>query len=145
MQKGSYSLLIELKSSEKIRIGALGTKKFQKGYYAYNGSAFGPGGFKRVERHKQNLEKCNKKHWHIDYFLSNNKTKYKGVIKSNSDIECECSQIKRKNITKVSNFGSSDCKCDSHLLYSRKLSLLRKKLLEKHNTLSERTTKEWKN
>jgi len=76
MQKGSYSLMIELKSSQEIKIGALGTKKFPKGYYAYNGSAFGPGGFKRVERHKQTLEKGNKMHWHIDYFLSNSETKY---------------------------------------------------------------------
>ncbi len=142
MKKGSYSLLIELKTSQKIRIGALGTKTFQKGYYAYNGSAFGPGGFKRVQRHKQNLEKCNKKHWHIDYFLSNPETRYKGVIKSNEDIECSLSAINDEKISKVSDFGSSDCKCKSHLLYSTNLGLLKEKLLDKHKGLSEQVLSE---
>jgi hypothetical protein len=41
--KGNYTLLIFIKAQKQIAIGRIGTKHFQKGYYAYTGSAFGKG------------------------------------------------------------------------------------------------------
>ncbi|MDH3452172.1 MAG: GIY-YIG nuclease family protein, partial [Gammaproteobacteria bacterium] len=48
----------------RISIGALGERRFARGYYIYAGSAFAPGGLRaRLRRH------CTggRRHWHIDY------------------------------------------------------------------------------
>jgi len=64
----TYVLILRLKRNRKIRIGrSKGSSPilFRAGYYAYVGSAFGPGGLKsRVKRH---LRMDKKTVWHIDY------------------------------------------------------------------------------
>jgi len=42
--KGTYILILTLNKSRKIYIGRLGEFTFEYGYYAYVGSALGPGG-----------------------------------------------------------------------------------------------------
>ena len=48
--KGIYVLIIELPKSADIRVGKLGIIKFQKGFYAYAGSALN-GLSQRIEMH----------------------------------------------------------------------------------------------
>ena len=66
--KGTYLLLLQLKRNRRIEIGRRKGSSpilFRAGYYAYVGSAFGPGGLRsRIKRH---LWKDKKPVWHIDY------------------------------------------------------------------------------
>lgn len=140
MKKGSYSLIFELEEKQKIKIGALGQIEFKKGFYAYNGSAFGPGGLKRLERHKETMKEGNKLHWHIDYLLANEKISYIGYIASNEDIECFLSQT--DDLDHIEEFGSSDCNCNSHLLYSSEKQKLIDILTVKHREKSQEINKE---
>lgn len=105
--KGSYSLII--RTPEEAEIGALGLKKFSEKYAVYNGSAFGPGGLKRVLRHFSSSKKI---HWHIDYLLDVGKLEA-AVIFPEKDLECDLSQ--RIDGRPVEDFGCSDCGCESHL------------------------------
>ena len=104
--KGSYSLII--KAPEKVEVGALGLKNFESDYVVYNGSAFGPGGLKRVFRHFSSDKKI---HWHIDYLLQKGELEA-ALIFPDRDLECELSD---KMDRPVQGFGSSDCNCNSHL------------------------------
>lgn len=104
--KGSYSLII--KAPEEVEVGALGLKKFESDYVVYNGSAFGPGGLKRVFRHFSSDKKI---HWHIDYLLQKGKLEA-ALIFPDRDLECELSS---EIDSPVQGFGSSDCGCGSHL------------------------------
>ena len=120
LNKGSYLLLIEIKKPIKTKIGSLGLINFDKGYYIYVGSAMN-NLKKRVERHlySSNLGKGQeKKHWHIDYLLSNDNVKIIEVYYNESEEKEECSvaeKVKRESFHEVKGFGSSDCKCESHL------------------------------
>ena len=83
MTTGSYLVLSEIKKKQlKIKIGKLGALNFKKGYYIYVGSAMGRSSTSlknRLLRHlKSNFYSKNtnnkpKTHWHIDYFLNDNK------------------------------------------------------------------------
>ena len=95
------------------KIGSLGKIKFDKGTYAYVGSAQN-NLEKRILRH---LSKNKKKFWHIDYLLNNTTVKilkifYKKVEKSE---ECKIAEKLSKSKYFVPNFGCSDCNCKSHL------------------------------
>lgn len=115
--KGSYCILIYLPSKVRIRVGALGTMNFQRGVYAYVGSAQG-GLEARVGRH---LRTSKMRRWHIDYLLS--KAEVFSVVTVPSDdksVECHISQALAAcdgASTPVPGFGSSDCECASHLIY----------------------------
>lgn len=111
MMKGSYILIINLHSSRIIKVGSLGEIYFTAGQYAYVGSAMG--GFKSRLPHHFRKEK--KPHWHIDYLLE--KAQIDCVIISESDIrnECNIAEALMKEFDCIMGFGSSDCKCNSHL------------------------------
>ena len=115
--KGSYCLLINCKKSQLIKVGRLGTIKFKKGFYLYIGSALN-GIERRVSRH---LGKRKRNFWHIDYFLSNCYVSIYSLYCINSDkkIECDIAGIIKKIAIPVKGFGSSDCKCESHLFFVR--------------------------
>jgi len=116
MEKGSYTLILRLNEAAEVEIGSLGTLELRKGFYAYNGSANGSGGFKRLERH---LEQRGKKHWHIDYINHSPKTGIVAFFKSpGADAECSVSQELSLEFEAVAGFGCSDCNCNSHLYYS---------------------------
>lgn len=65
--KGTYLFFARLSRTGDIRINRKGqTHHFHKGWYAYVGSALGPGGFKsRLNRH---FHGSGNPHWNIDYF-----------------------------------------------------------------------------
>ena len=67
MEKGIYTLVLSLSADQTVEVGSLGPVLFSKGYYAYTGSARGPGGLSRVERHISVMEGKNQtRRWHID-------------------------------------------------------------------------------
>lgn len=113
--KGSYVLLIELDKASEIEVS--GEKKdLKKGFYTYFGSAFGPGGLKRIERHREvSKGERDTRHWHIDYLSGLKDSHIVEAIKfPEKDLECELAE---KAGEKVENFGSTDCSCSSHLGY----------------------------
>jgi Uri superfamily endonuclease len=121
--KGSYVLVAELKSNQKMKIGKLGEILFPKGYYCYVGSALGNSTSleNRLKRHKKLSEsKKGKLHWHIDYFLVNPEVEIIKTVKIPGKKRLECKIAKKiKNHSRdfIRNFGCSDCKCDSHFYF----------------------------
>ncbi|RLG58457.1 MAG: GIY-YIG nuclease family protein [Candidatus Hydrothermarchaeota archaeon] len=119
MNSGVYCLVLRLKTSTKIKVGKLGIFDFPAGYYIYTGSAKNSLNA-RIARH---LRKEKNKHWHIDYFVE--KAKIVAIFKTDKFGECELN----KRIFEIGNcqaiargFGSSDCKCESHLAYIQEKS-----------------------
>jgi len=112
--KGSYILLIKLSEGQTIKIGGLKTIHFPGGYYAYVGSAMG--GFKSRLRHHLNDNK--RLHWHIDYLLQ--KASISSIIlgETNDRAECAVAQALSRQFDSIPGFGSSDCKCQSHLFFA---------------------------
>ena len=120
--KGSYILVVYVSKDIYIKIGVLGNILFSEGYYLYTGSALGNSGSStlsnRVTRHLSLMKK--KLHWHIDYLLNNpfSILYCLYLIPTNQNYECiianELLDISEGYIQK---FGSSDCKCKSHLVY----------------------------
>ncbi len=111
---GSYLFLLECSKNKKVEIGALEDVKFNKGFYCYVGSAK-QGLSKRIKRHKA---KRKNHHWHIDYLREECSVTGSWPIRIQSDIECSMAKdIKKVSDGIIENFGSSDCKCESHLFY----------------------------
>jgi len=115
--KGVYILLINVGKDLQLKIGSLGKMKFDKGKYAYVGSAQNSLE-KRIERH---TSKNKKKFWHIDYLLDNKFTKVLDVFYKNSGKleECRIANKLSKTEIPVLKFGCSDCNCKSHLFKIR--------------------------
>ena len=111
---GSYILLIQLPEGKKISIGSRYSVQFQRGYYAYVGSAMG--GFKaRINRH---LKDSKKYHWHVDYLLQDAFLTGVIICETEQRVECTIAQALKSCFDFVSGFGSSDCRCGSHLFFT---------------------------
>ena len=123
---GTYILVLHLRKRLQIIIGSLGTFAFQRGYYLYIGSAFGPGGLSaRIRRH---LRQGKKNHWHIDYLLAEAAVIDVWSSTDNDKHECGWARIIEGFSglqLPIPGFGSSDCTCASHLFYSIKKPQLR--------------------
>ncbi len=119
--KGTYVLLICLSECESIKIGSLGAIKFEKGWYAYVGSAL-KSLENRIERHI-----CSEKsiYWHIDYLLSRAELENIFYGEGEERRECGIAEEISRDFPFIEGFGSSDCQCESHLFYSRDVSKLR--------------------
>ena len=114
---GTYTLLIERVGDGRIEIGALGSLSFPEGWYAYTGSALGPGGFSRVERHERVAAgDHDARHWHVDYLLGAPDTRIDQVVRS-AGVDIECAVAGDLAGSRIREFGSSDCGCDSHLAF----------------------------
>lgn len=111
--KGIYILLISISDNISVSIGLLGDKNFQRGLYAYVGSAQN-NLEKRVERH---LRRVKPKFWHIDYLLGNRQAEVLEVFykKAGRLEECRIAERLSEVATAIRGFGSSDCTCKSHL------------------------------
>ncbi|HDO20376.1 MAG TPA: DUF123 domain-containing protein, partial [Candidatus Bathyarchaeota archaeon] len=86
---------------------------FDHGIYVYVGSAQNSLE-KRIARH---FRKKKKKFWHIDYLLENENVKIITVLYKIAPRREECRIAKEINNigSPIKGFGSSDCKCKSHL------------------------------
>jgi Uri superfamily endonuclease len=119
--KGVYVLILFLPRARRVVVGKLGTIAFERGFYAYVGSAMGPAGFKRVARHLDVSEgRLKTKRWHVDHLLAVAKVLATVEITTQQIIECKVARelLENASLACTENFGSSDCKCRSHLFYS---------------------------
>ena len=112
---GLYQLLIRLKHSAELSIGALGERHFAPGWYVYTGSAR-RGLRQRIDRHLRREKRC---HWHIDYLLAGADEVKAYVLPEPAISECDL-HASLVGGEPVSGFGCSDCTCGSHLAYFRK-------------------------
>ncbi len=95
-------------------VGQLGRMSFRKGNYIYIGSAKGC----LESRLRRHLMENKKTYWHIDYLLNNKQAKILQIWAIQKSIECETTDVFNKEpICEIvkKGFGSSDCKCLTHL------------------------------
>jgi len=113
---GSYQLRIAVHAQARIPIGAFGVCQFPAGKYVYTGSALN-GLEARVARHLRSEKKL---HWHIDYLLQHAEVTGVDLFPGSGRRECQLNQsalsLPGAKII-VPGFGSSDCRCVSHLVY----------------------------
>jgi sugar fermentation stimulation protein A len=114
---GSYLLVLRLERKRLLKIGRLGEVMFQEGYYIYVGSAM-RNLRARIERHRRKRKKL---HWHIDYLTRVADGLDSIPIISAQRQECEIAQA-ISSFMKMgpSGFGSSDCRCLTHLFWIEK-------------------------
>jgi Uri superfamily endonuclease len=113
-----YALLIRLERTCTIVVGALGPIRFEAGDYLYAGSAKS-GLSSRIARH---LRAEKRLRWHIDYLLR--RATVRDVYTEAWAPGAECSLAERAlrsgfALPGPRGFGSSDCRCPSHLLRLR--------------------------
>jgi len=113
--KGIYILLLRVKKHLRIRVGSLGVVDFDEGEYVYVGSAQNSVE-KRLRRH---LRKRKLLRWHIDYLTTN---PYVQVLNAfifplSKPYECKAAGIISSigETYPIPKFGSTDCRCRSHL------------------------------
>ncbi|MBN2289779.1 MAG: GIY-YIG nuclease family protein [Candidatus Glassbacteria bacterium] len=98
-------------------MGQLGTFSFPQGVYIYTGSALGPGGLPaRLGRHLAGPG--GRPHWHVDYLSSWAVAKSFAVVLTAKHLECSLNRAvagMEGSRVAVPGFGSSDCRCASHL------------------------------
>ncbi len=114
---------MELKKPRVLAVGRLGLHRFPAGLYVYAGS-----GLKGVEsRVKRHLSKKKTKRWHIDYLTAAARTLDFIAFESERRIECDLAASMQRLGGKhtVKGFGSSDCHCESHLIYLGGLKVAR--------------------
>lgn len=117
-EPGSYVLILHLAQPARITVGKLGTFEFAAGWYAYAGSALGPGGLAARLTHHHRRDKTS--HWHIDYLLAYAELVEMWWAVDNKRKECVWASALRSvpgARVPVANFGASDCHCLTHLIY----------------------------
>ncbi|UIO98809.1 GIY-YIG nuclease family protein [Halobaculum sp. CBA1158] len=113
---GTYTLLFAVPESIEVRVGALGTREFPAGGYAYTGSALGSGGFSRIDRHRRVAAgEHDVRHWHVDYLGGHPGVSLAGVERVGDGVDAECRIARTLSAGPIDGFGSSDCDCQSHL------------------------------
>ena len=134
---GTYTVVVELGNRAEIQVGALGTRTFDPGWYAYCGSALGTGGFSRVDRHRELAAgERDVRHWHIDYLLGHPGASI-DLVTTTADIDGECVVANALDGQRIPDFGCSDCPCCSHLVYSPQRAPLLSSIECAHRTLAE--------
>ena len=115
---GTYVLILYLAEDRFIRVGRIGTFLFKKGFYAYVGSALGPGGARsRIGHH---LGRSDWPRWHIDYLTRVISPAEAWVTVDPKRWEHPFAQRLHRSpesSTPVPGFGASDCRCRSHLFH----------------------------
>jgi Uri superfamily endonuclease len=107
---------MELYKDTTLQVGALGQYVFPAGWYAYTGSAK-HGMAARVARHMRRQKRIR---WHIDYLTCET-----GIVAAFCDPNeeaNECAWARRLvdlpgASTFLLRFGSSDCRCQGHLIH----------------------------
>ena len=141
VQKGTYALVIALEGEVTIAVGRLGHFAFPRGYYLYAGSARG-GLAQRVGRH---LRREKRLRWHIDYLLERAEVVEVWYAPGDERRECLWAAAARDMPQAriiAPGFGSSDCRCPSHLLFFPRqpsFTLFRQRLGEEGRRLERAT------
>lgn len=135
---GTYTLVLALDGETTIEVGALGSRRFTPGGYAYVGSARGAGGFARIKRHREVAAgERDTRHWHIDYLLGHPDTGIESVHKT-AGVDGECAVAGRlaAKAEPVPDFGCSDCDCKTHLFFAPDGTALRAAVERAHDRLA---------
>jgi sugar fermentation stimulation protein A len=112
---GSYLIMLRLPQTRTIETGALGALRYAEGWYVYAGSAR-KNLSHRIKRHLRRVRK--KRHWHIDYLSPFAEQIDAYPIYSYRSLECHLAgALKNLGGRGIPRFGSSDCRCESHLFY----------------------------
>ena len=114
--RGTYALLIRLTTGRRLIVGKLGPREFPKGYYLYLGSALN-GLEGRLRRHLQHEKKP---HWHIDVLTNAEAVAQIWWSEGDERRECLWAQAALDHpgaSIPVPRFGSSDCRCITHLVH----------------------------
>jgi Uri superfamily endonuclease len=139
-QPGAYILLLRLDKGREIHVGRLRASPAQDvqpqygrrvaprepswyppGWYAYTGSAHGPGGLAaRVARHLARAGGGKRVHWHVDY-LREHVTVVEAWALPGAPPQMECRWAATLRALAgaeagPSRFGASDCRCAGHLV-----------------------------
>jgi Uri superfamily endonuclease len=113
---GTYALILKAGPPSAVALGRLGELIVRPGYYAYVGSALGPGGLRaRLQHH---LSAAHAAHWHIDYLR---RWAQIGEIWYTIDSSrrehswaAMLAALPGASIP-LRRFGASDCTCAAHL------------------------------
>ena len=114
---GTYILFFVPQTA--IAVGKLGSLQLAPGYYAYVGSAHGPGGLNaRLRRH---LRRDKRTHWHIDYLTTVLPIRHVYAVESEQKLECAWVRYLLAlpgARAPILGFGNGDCRegCPAHLL-----------------------------
>ncbi len=116
-QAGSYVLIMRLPDPVGIDVGHLGRCEFDRGWYAYAGSARGPGGLAaRIDRHRRTTKPL---HWHVDYLRAYATAVAVWYTVGERRRECRwaraLSELPGARLP-APRFGASDCRCRAHLI-----------------------------
>ncbi len=117
--KGTYCLIIYLRKDTTIEIGKRGSINFIRGYYVYVGSALNS----LESRLKRHLSPDKKLFWHVDYLLNSPNAGIEEIVFAVDEGKWECAlaaEVSKEGV-EVWGFGSSDCKCSSHLFNFKEL------------------------
>jgi Uri superfamily endonuclease len=125
LQRGAYLLVIELRRPARIRFGARGLFRLEKGYYAYAGRAARslPGRLRRYlaiaggKDHRFTLR------WHADHLLAHRHASISRILLADENPDGECAAARRAArlpgaSTLPGRIGASDCRegCPGHLV-----------------------------
>ena len=113
---GTYLLLLRLAQPVRLAVGRLGPTDLPAGWYVYVGSALGGLG-PRLRRHAR-LEK--RHHWHVDALRGATQLEAIAVRVGRERLECGVAATIAAQpgaARPIPRFGSSDCRCPSHLLH----------------------------
>lgn len=115
--RGTYVLVLRLDARKTLTVGRLGGCDFEPGYYAYVGSACGPGGLRaRLAHH---AVRSARPHWHIDY-LRLEAEPVEAWISTNRAEHAWASAVGNTDAMRpvCAGFGTSDCRCLTHLFHA---------------------------
>ncbi len=113
---GAYLLIARLAEPVSISIARRPPGTLAAGWYAYAGSAYGPGGIRaRVTRHFRS-DKATR--WHIDQLTQTASELIAVPVPGGNECALLQAMAAESGVElSIPNFGSSDCKiCSTHLL-----------------------------
>jgi Uri superfamily endonuclease len=117
---GLYVLLLSLPTDRRLSVGRLGAFDLAAGWYAYVGSAHGPGGLAgRLAHHLRPVDGDHAPHWHIDHLRAVAPLVALWWSRAPADDEHTVAHAVAHwpgALLPIPRFGASDCRCPAHLL-----------------------------
>jgi sugar fermentation stimulation protein A len=111
---GVYLFALELERQRTVKVGSLGSIRFEKGWYVYVGSAR-RNLSRRLARHERTYP-GKAMRWHIDFLRTEARAVRPIPIFTRYDLECRLAHdVGAISAGMVPHFGCSDCSCSSHL------------------------------
>src|SRR5664280_171056 len=113
--RDSLGAFVEIDLTQRGRLGAL---RLRSGFYVYVGSALGPGGVRARRAHHRKLSR--RPHWHIDYLRAHTRVEeiwYCLDTRRLEHIWAEHIRLTEGASVPLVGFGSTDCRCESHLFF----------------------------